>query len=166
MSNTHSQCRLVTPPITILSYVAESDVVFAPDGKHAESRHRRIWQFYNTGDVFQARRIAYIIILKEKDKFAENKEGSAHPDSPYQGLKLYFEYRLKGTGNGKNDEVHRCYLLDGKSVSHTVLLERMEQEALFLIDAGNIFRRVEVVDDKGWVFKVAADGLVNHSLRS
>jgi hypothetical protein len=35
----------------------------------------------------------------------------------------------------------------------------MEQEALFLIDAGNIFRRVEVKDAEGWVFKVAADGI-------
>jgi hypothetical protein len=34
----------------------------------------------------------------------------------------------------------------------------MEQESLFLIDAGNIFRQVEVEDDDGKLFMVAADG--------
>jgi hypothetical protein len=139
-------------------YIIESDVVYAPDGNHEFSCHRRIWQFYNTGDVFKACRKACQIILKEKDKIVENKEGSAHPDSPYQGLKLYFEYWLNESRKGKKDKVHRCYLLDGKPVSQTVLLERMEQAALFLTDTGNIFRRVEVVDEQGRLFWVCEDG--------
>jgi hypothetical protein len=59
----------------------------------------------------------------------------------------------------KKGKVYRFYLFDGESVSQTELLERMEQESLFLVDAGNIFRRVEVTDDEGRLFMVAADGL-------
>ena len=93
-------------------------------------------------------------------RFAEHKKDSAHPDSPYQGLKLYFEYRINESGKGKKDKVHKFYLLDGQSVTKTELLERMEQESLFLVDAGNIFQRVEVDDGEGRVFMVAADGMV------
>jgi len=140
MSTAHPNCPLITPPITILSYVAESEVVYAPDLKHAESRHRHIWQYFNTGDVFKARSRACRSILKEKDQFAENKEDSAHPESPYKGLKLYFEYRLNEDRKVNMDKVYRFYLLDGESVSQTELMERMEQEAMFLVYAGNIFR--------------------------
>lgn len=158
MTTAHPHCPIL-PPITILSYVAESDVVYAPDQKHAESRHRRIWQYFNTGDVFKARSKACRTILKEKDRFAEHKEDSALPDSNYQGLKLYFEYRLNEDRKGKKGKVYRFHLMDGESVSQTVLLERLEKEALFLIDAGHIFRRVEVEDGDGRTFMVAADGM-------
>ena len=153
-----SNCPLI-PPITILSYAAESDVAYSSDRKHVESRHRRIWQFFNTGDIFKARIKACRTVQQEMKRFAEHKKDSAHPDSPYQGLKLYFEYRINESGKGKKDKVHKFYLLDGQSVTKTELLERMEQESLFLVDAGNIFQRVEVDDGEGRVFMVAADGI-------
>ena len=154
-----SNCPLI-PLVTILSYTAESDVAYSPDREHVESRHQRIWQFFNTGDVFKARIKACRTVQQEMKRFAEHKKDSAHPDSPYQGLKLYFEYRINESGKGKKDKVHRFYLLDGQSVTKTELLERMEQESLFLVDAGNIFQRVEVDDSEGRVFMVAADGMV------
>lgn len=160
MSTVQPKCPLITPAVIILSYVAESDIVYAPDQKHAESRHRRIWQYFNTGDVFKARSKACRSILKENDRFSENKKDSADPDSPYLGMKLYFEYRLHEDRKGKKGKIYRFYLLDGEGVSQTELLERMEQESLFLIDSGNIFRRVEVTDDEGRLFTVAAEGLV------
>jgi len=100
--------------------------------------------------------------LKEKDRFAENKKDSTDPDSPYLGLKLYFEYRLNEDRKGKKSKVYRFYLLDGEGVSQTELMERMEQEAMFLVDAGNLFRRVEVADDQGKEFLVAANGIVGN----
>ena len=159
MTAIHEQCPF-TPPITIICYAAESEVAFSPDREHVESRHQRIWQFFNTGDVFKARIKACRTVQQEMKRFAEHKKDSAHPDSPYQGLKLYFEYRINESGKGKKDKVHRFYLLDGQSVTKTELLERMEQESLFLVDAGNIFQRVEVDDVEGRVFMVAADGMV------
>jgi hypothetical protein len=35
----------------------------------------------------------------------------------------------------------------------------MEQESPFLIDVGNIFRRVEVEDDQGRLFIMVEDGM-------
>jgi|GEM_PF-5429872 hypothetical protein len=155
MSTDHSQF----PRITILSYVTESDVAYAPDHEHVESRHRRIWQYFNTGDVFRARIKAYRTAQQEIERLAEHIHGSADHRSPYQGVKLYFEYRINDR-KGKNGKTFRFYLLDGDAVSRTELLERMEQETMFLVDAGNIFKRVEIEDGEGTVFKVVADDIV------
>jgi len=99
-------------PITILSYIAESDVVYAPNCNHAESRHRRIWQYFSTGGVFKARIKACRSIQKEMERFAEHCDDSATPESPYLGVKLYFEYRINEGRKRKKDKVHRFYLLD------------------------------------------------------
>lgn len=56
--------------------------------------------------------------------------------------------------------MYRFYLLNREAITRIEQLERMEQESLFLIDAGNIFRRVEVEDDEGRLFMVVADGMV------
>lgn len=133
--------------------------MYAPDGKHAESRHRRIWQYFNTGDVFKTRIKACRSAQKEIERFVEHPDDSTDNHSPYQGIKLYFEYRVNDAGRREKDKIHRFYLLDGESVTKTELLERMEQESLFLVDAGNLFRRTEVEDDEGMVFMVAADGM-------
>jgi GTP cyclohydrolase II len=147
------------PPIIILSYVAESDVTYAPDHEHVESRHRQIWQYFNTGDVFRARIKACRTAQQEIERLAEHIHGFADHRSPYQGIKLYFEYRINDR-KGKKVKTYRFYLLDGDAVTRTELLERMEQETMFLVDAGNIFERVEVEDEEGTVFRVVADDIV------
>jgi len=91
-------------------------------------------------------------------RFAEHKKDSADPESPYKGLKLYFDYRINESVK-KKPAVHRFYLLDGEGGTKTELPERMEQESFFLVDAGNIFKRVEIEDDEGRMFMVAADGM-------
>jgi hypothetical protein len=108
MSTVHPERPLI-PPVTILSYIAESDVAYSPDHKHVESRHRRIWQYFNTGDVFKARIKACRTVQQEMKRFAEHKENSADPD-PYQGLKLYMEYRSNEVGKGKKDKIRMCEL--------------------------------------------------------
>lgn len=148
------------PEITILSYTAESDVVYAPDRKTVECRHRRIWQHFASKDLLKARHKACIRVHREMDRLAVHTTMSADPASPYQGLKLYFEYRIiERVGKGKHPVVHRFYLLDGENVTRTELLERMEQEALFLQDTGVAVERVAVEDEDGRVFWVAADGV-------
>jgi hypothetical protein len=84
---------------------------------------------------------------------------SADPDSPYEGLILYFTYRLNDARKRKKDKAYRFYLLDGEAISRTELLERMEQEALFLVDAGLVFKQAEVEDGEGGVFGLAAGGM-------
>ena len=156
----HPKCPLLTPPVTILSYTAESDVVCAPNNQ-AEFRHRRIWQFFSTGDLAKTRRKALCRVQKEKDRLDKFTVGSDDDGSPYQGLLLYFDYQHNDySGKGKKDKVHRLYLLDGGLTTQTDLLERMEQETLFLLDAGLIFKQVEVEDEWGRLFWVCEGGLV------
>ena len=155
----HPQCPMLTPPITILSYTAESDVIYAPNNQ-AESRHRKIWQYFVNGDALKSRRKAFSRIQKEKDRFDTITVDAADDGSPYAGLILYFDYRLNTFGKGKKDKVHRFYLLDGEAISQTELLERMQQETLFLLDAGLVFRQVEIEDERGRLFWVAEDGLL------
>ena len=155
----HPQCPLLTPPITILSYTAESDVVCAPNNQ-VESRYRKIWQYFVNSDALKSRRKALCRIQKEKDRFDKITSDVADDGSPYEGLILYFDYRLNAIGKGGKGNIHRFYLLDGNATSQTDLLERMEQEALFLLDAGLIVKQVEVEDERGRLFWVAEDGIV------
>jgi hypothetical protein len=46
------------------------------------------------------------------ERFAEHCDDSATPESPYLGVKLYFEYRINEGRKRKKDKVHRFYLLD------------------------------------------------------
>lgn len=158
MNPFYDQCPLTTPPITILSYTAESDLVCAPNNQ-VESRNQRIWQYFTNSDLLKSRRKALSRIQKEKDRFDTITVGAADDGSPFKGLILYFDYRLNNFGKGRKDKVHRFYLLDGEAISQTELLERMEQEALFLLDAGLIFKQVEIEDEQKRLFWVAEDGL-------
>jgi hypothetical protein len=148
---------MTTPAITILSYVAESGVVYAPYGKPIESCHRRIWRYFCNGDVLKARTKACQRVQKEMERFNTAIGDSADEGSPYEGLMLYFTYRLNDARKGKKDKVYRYYLLDGDPLSRTEQLARMEQEALFLADAGLILKRAEVEDGVWSVFSVAKD---------
>ncbi len=157
MNLVRPQCPLLSPPITILSYTAESDVICAPNNQ-VESRHRRIWKYFVNDDVLKSRRKALSRIQKEQDRLDKVTVDSESNRSPYTGLILYFDYRFNAIGKSVKDNIHRFYLLDGEDTSQSELLERMEQETLFLLDAGLIYKQVEVEDEQGRLFWVCEDG--------
>jgi hypothetical protein len=140
-----------------VSYTTESEVICAPNNQ-VESRHRRIWQYFANDDVLKARRKALSRIQKEKDRLDKITVGSTDEGSTYEGLLLYFDYRLNERGKGSKEKIYRFYLLDGEATSQTELLERMESEVLFLMDAGLIFTQVEIEERQGRLFWVAEDG--------
>lgn len=144
MSINRNNRPLITPAIIILSYTAESDVVYAPDHKHDESRHRRILQCFNTGDVLKARNKAPRCFQKEVDRFAEINKKFPIDSSPFRGLKLFFEYSLNEIKLFKKENVYRFYIFDGQDVGQSEVLERMEQELMFLRDAGVELLQAEV----------------------
>lgn len=156
MSTTHPECPL-TPPITIISFTAESEVIYAPNDQ-VECSHRRIWKYFVNGDVLKSRRKALSRVQKEKDRIDQIAVDSADGGSPYAGLILYFSYRLNNTGRRSKDKIYRFYLLEGEATSQTELLERMDQESLLLLDAGLIFMQVEVENEQGRLFWVCEDG--------
>lgn len=105
----HRKSPVIEPSTTILSYTAESDVIYAPDHEHVESRYRQIWQCFNTGNLLKAREKAFRTFKKEFDRFADiNTKFPEEEGSPFRGLKLYFTYKLGGIAKAKR--THLIYL--------------------------------------------------------
>lgn len=137
----------IIPEITILSYTAESDVVYAPSHKHVVSRHRRIWQYFNTGDILKVRDKAFRSFQKEVDRFVQINKEFPVDSQPFKGLKLYFEFRLNNIKVGKREELYKFYIFDGEDVSQSEVQERIEQELMFLVDAGVELLQTAVDDE-------------------
>ncbi len=73
MPQFHPQIPSLAPSYTFLRYVVESDVTYSPDHIHAQSRHRRIWEFFCNDHVLKARRLAFRCFKKEADRFIVTK---------------------------------------------------------------------------------------------
>ena len=145
---------VIEPSTTILSYTAESDVIYAPDHEHVESRYRQIWQCFNTGNLLKAREKAYRTFKKEFDRFSgiNSKFPEEAEGSPFRGLKLYFLYKLGGDRKG---ETYRFDIFDGQDVSLSEIEERMERETMFLGDAGVDIEQIK--DERFWMETLTLD---------
>jgi hypothetical protein len=70
------------------------------------------------------------------DRFVQINKEFPVDSQPFKELKLFFEYRINVIKKVKKEKVYRFYIFDGEEVSQSEVLERMEQELMFLRNAG------------------------------
>ncbi len=162
MSDTsHNRPLNNNPQIIITAYTVENELIFEPVEHHPESKHTHTYQYLETDpDVKVARNKAFSKLLEEANGLVATRHLMSDPDHPYLGLKLYAEYRSNETNS--EQEVNRCYILDGKPFNKRILLERLADELLLLMRAGAEFDSTFYKDDDGKEYEVVEmDGMVD-----